>query len=1055
MIFSIRNVWDSSQSQPPTPEEKEENIPKALAALKQALSKDTPAARHLIEQFSFQQLVGGKSQVESIWRSVFPNKVLPESSDSFFLLKNVIEDLINKSISGRQVLSILLQASKTPDFPENEKEKLLRTVDRKFLGDKNPLLYLQDVPEDQLENLFKWIGEKKISSWSHQNVSTKSSLLSPHRSKKELIFEKLFFKEGLSKKSIRLLINYNTASLLWNSTGKNLIHRLAMSRSENIIDKFLIIKNELGERKFTEVMAEQDIKSQTPLELIYKTNYSSKHKKIDRRFCQLIDFNNKDILIKFISFISSEIRLKNIDRSQPLDFFQALLDMGMNRQFLFNIYIGNEDIWKKKIFNLPISPNDFNLPISPYEWDTKILNLLLSEENIQRNLDLDVLANIDPDFFISKSAEFSEKLNLSPNMRNTLKELSRLDRFAFSLYEFKPSLANNDPNFTEVLHTIRQFLKKSQPNLFFLDTTYFYAKRNPHFERSNIKKFSTSLLNCIELSKDILTRQQMFVALQTCEDLDELEYFLSLPPLKIDSVQAFLNLSTDQQIQVLTGSVLFRDRKGLSFVSKVLENAVKGHPIDKKLIQQALRLLQKTQILQNPESDENNLLHLIFALWEATQGAQHEQTTLILTKAITALANLDFVRLKKQYRAGIFEIFKSLEKDLKHNSESLTHFITALALYDYQPSKNKDREILDHLIALMKQPSTPDNLKITLAEKLSTITYEPALINAWDVVKGPLWNRYQHADEGDNRTMKLGEFELFTRIPVELHENRGIIKRRTLTQLSEINQINEEIEKIYKDYSAKNPSKLNDRITSFENFLRAIPQNEVRYVDPLYLPPNSVVFRGLCARHGSSLGIEAMLDLFERGVGDCSLTKASPQVGIWAKTGQIFCALDKTYAQGFTNDLGAMIVIKGDYVNQAITKRRVRQQKEIGSLHFVLYDTISQEHLEKIYISKGLYHELSLIRNNDPKTIDLSTLTFFKDLSEDELLRFSNALKQDSHNLFQKIQPSDDFSRNKNVIEFPETSIEEVIQHNIKKEIGRILMEEKYANHFTPIKSRL
>ncbi len=297
--------------------------------------------------------------------------------------------------------------------------------------------------------------------------------------------------------------------------------------------------------------------------------------------------------------------------------------------------------------------------------------------------------------------------------------------------------------------------------------------------------------------------------------------------------------------------------------------------------------------------------------------------------------------------------------------------------------------------------------------------------------------------------------DLFSALPLHLHENRGVIKRRMLDLLAEINLQNEDIPKLFKEFYERRPDKLR-ALSAFQSSLETIKDKGVRYFDPLYLPNGSFVFRGINGRKGDTRALDGLLDLFERGAGDSELTKASADSGTWAKVGQIFCALDKQYVQSYVGELGAFIVIKGDYVNQAIQKRRVRQQREKGSTHYALYDTVGHQNIEKIYIAKPIFSELQKLRNADPNSIDPSELYIFKYLSKEELGRFVRALKSDPHHLFDKLEASDTFYKNLNTTKEPETSFEQVISYNREKEAARQLMEEKYASHFVPpTKSRL
>ena len=564
------------------------------------------------------------------------------------------------------------------------------------------------------------------------------------------------------------------------------------------------------------------------------------------------------------------------------------------------------------------------------------------------------------------------------------------------------------------------------------------------------------VLRLLTEEKVVKNRNDFFVAIQNCDSIKDVEdYFLIEKKKEIpETIGQFLSLPIEHQQHLMTGFVLFRDRKGLQLVSELLKQAG-SEKVATPLLKSALTLLKKTQILHDPDADETHLLNLIFSLWISTSGNGHREMEHVLGEAVLALSELDFVRLKSQYRSGIFEIFKTLVNNGRADPSVLNVFIGALGLYSYDPSIIEDREILDFLIPLMKRESTPGEIKFFLAKMLSKIKYEPALLSAWDVIKGPLWDRYARHEEGEERKVIHGDFDLYNFLPFHLHENRGVIKRRILDLLAELNLKDKDLPALFKEFYERNPDKLR-ALSKFLSSLEVMPFGGVRYFDPLYLPKGSFVFRGINGRKGDTRALDGLLDLFERGAGDSELTKANADSGTWAKVGQIFCALDKQYVQSYVGELGAFIVIKGDYVNQAIQKRRVRQQREVGSTHYVLYDTISHQNIEKIYIAKSIFSELQKLRNTDPNSIDPSKFSIFNYLSKEELGRFIRALKSDPHHLFEKLEASNTFYRDLSTTKEPETSFEQVISYNAEKEAARQLMEEKYASHFVPpTKSRL
>ncbi len=1006
-----------------------------------------------IQQLHLESLVGTDIRIQQYRAKLLPGS--QSSSSEFSLAEDMIKDLINKIIASAKkgnkngveaAFSLLQEALKIPGFPEERiAELFLPILNSDAIGDKFFEKLVGTPITANKENLIlKFIGllsGKRLSTFKETVGRRGNTPLLAYAGNAEII----------SAKIVLLLMSKNiskSAFLGEISLG------ILMGPSKGMDELFEIIdgldKAEVKKWLFTPVRFSNGME---PFEIYvaHSKDISARHIK---KFIDLGAFQG----ISYFSDLLSNNSL--IENGEEL----------LNCLKCFDQQAVREWINKKN--------RDNHYPLVNYlraeNPDLKTLIFLTPDpisEELKEGIKSRIIIELD-------SGKVEWVLFRHPEvLLNWLKHIdmpnTKALKILINLCKKNPKLVHDFVNVINERHFFLGSDESSDEELASFLTVYSenYSEINDHLLDSIIMnhklKFSGETLeNILRIQRIVkaqspsttqIKNESFLVAVQTCDDVKELENYVSHPPIRHipQTTEQFLSLSIEDQQWVLTGFILSRDRKGLQLVSELLKNADRGETISKPVLRSALTLLKKTQMFHDPEVDETHLLNLIFTLWASTEAQTHQEVEHVLAEAVMALAELDFVRLKSQYRSGIFEIFKTLAINDQAQPSVLNGFVEALGLYPYDASKIEDREILDFLITLMKKETTATELKFSLAKILSTIKYEPALLSAWDVIKGPLWDRYaQHEEEKDRKVIE-GCFDLFNALPLHLHENRGIIKRRILDLLAEINIPKEDFPKLFKEFYERNISKL-PSLSKFEHSLKAMPEGGVRYFDPLYLPQGSFVFRGINGRKGDTRAIDGLVDLFERGSGDSELTKAKAASGTWAKVGQIFCALDKKYVQTYVGELGAFIVIKGDYINQAIQKRRVRQQREIGSTHYVLYDTIGHQNIEKIYISKTIYAELQKLKMADPDKIDPSELSIFGHLSKQELGRFIRSLKHDPHHLFEKLEGSDTFYGDLTTTKEPEISFEKVVSYNQEKEGARQMMEEKYASHFAPpAKSRL
>lgn len=507
--------------------------------------------------------------------------------------------------------------------------------------------------------------------------------------------------------------------------------------------------------------------------------------------------------------------------------------------------------------------------------------------------------------------------------------------------------------------------------------------------------------------------------------------------------QSFLRLPLEEQKTLLSRYVVFRDRKGLELVSFLLEEASRDHSlVSSELVSLALELIEKTEIVAEQDRDENSLVHLICALMLNIGSQPTEHTSALLAKAVFSLAKIDRVRFQNQYRHGIFEAFK-MAKQLGQTA-LINQYILALGSYSYSQEIPDDLEIIQALVQYAKEPNLSSETKRALADVLASMRQEEALLTAWEIIRGSIWDDHYGIWNHLEERFDHGSFNMFPSRPFAIHDNRNNMRKKILDILGQCDlKARESVEEVFAEFK-KNPEKY-PSIQKHSNYLRNLPEG-FENADPLYLPTGSFIFRGISCRKGVSRASDALLDLLERGIGNSELTRAVSEQSTFAKIGHFFCAMDSEYSRGYVDNNGAFIVIKGDYANKCIEQRRVRQQKQGNSFHYIFYDTIGHEHIHSIHVHKSVVEELKKLRDADLETLNRSELKHFGYFEKDELKRFVLFLRNDPYKLFEKLRAHEDVRHAD--LKVAEVTREQLEEENIKRFILRGLMAKKYEAYF-------
>lgn len=236
-------------------------------------------------------------------------------------------------------------------------------------------------------------------------------------------------------------------------------------------------------------------------------------------------------------------------------------------------------------------------------------------------------------------------------------------------------------------------------------------------------------------------------------------------------------------------------------------------------------------------------------------------------------------------------------------------------------------------------------------------------------------------------------------------------------------------------------------VQQYEGWLLSIPMRGLRYIEPLYLPPNAPVFRGINARKGDNLLDEALFDLLKRGAGAAELTKVKATEATWAKLGQLFTSLQLSYVtEGYFNDGGALMVIKPEWVNEQVRIRQARNQAEAGAFHYVFYQTIPLEAFSEIHVSGEVYakvHALSRMPQFTKKELRKAGIKLPTSPAEErDLFLLYKAIRENGKSMLAKLKAYKKAEDIEKVVPRGASFKDAVVPENVRRFIGRKLAKQ-------------
>ncbi|MCB1114482.1 MAG: hypothetical protein KDK62_06990, partial [Chlamydiia bacterium] len=510
-----------------------------------------------------------------------------------------------------------------------------------------------------------------------------------------------------------------------------------------------------------------------------------------------------------------------------------------------------------------------------------------------------------------------------------LKGLARNHEFFSRIRERDPTLFIElilGSDMPEELKEFNAFLETHEPDL--ISLLSFEYRMNPSLP---MRKEVVQLFLKFKGSPDLV---KLRLAMQTHPDFEEIARMAkggSIPQSKLTPKEAFFKLGIEEQRAQMLRAQILRERDALPIANRILKEASEGKPLDKELLEQALKLYKKIGAEGSGRVHER--------LISLTQDPGQE--TKIKALAIQALSEVENDPQNAQRKAFLLNELQ--------NTEDLTLQIVLLdALGRYNFSQHEDlSSIKASIVKLSSKDPLDPLLKRSLVYLATTIPDEAALKIAYQLVNQEPW-------DSSNYTQNLavrGDFNLFPFRPL-VHDSQkqlNFVIGQRLVELKrpEMERRAQEILGEYRANPISNPTlaQLERNIKGFESGIRYYPT-------PLFMPAGTVCFRGINAKKGEKLAEAAFTDFWVKGSGSSDLSLFDNyDSGTWSKVGQMFSSTTLDYVmQGYFDKNGMLMTIPGEALNEQVLRRNIRLQKE-GSIHFVSYTRLAHHQISQLFIS--------------------------------------------------------------------------------------------------------
>lgn len=423
----------------------------------------------------------------------------------------------------------------------------------------------------------------------------------------------------------------------------------------------------------------------------------------------------------------------------------------------------------------------------------------------------------------------------------------------------------------------------------------------------------------------------------------------------------FTGLSKAEQLRWLTYYSAMRVRQGLGALNHVLKNA---NCYDSEHLCAMLHAF--TRIGVSASAAKFNRIYRLLS---------HECVK-VRAHAAIAIWFIEQNPNNKQIKSKLInELIESTDPDYQ------TALLNTLSFYHYDQTDlatwtavvEKSRDITD--IKLLKH----------YALALSRIPCRAGLLRALELVNSTVWDEYNYCHNYHERSYghKFFSILMFLHTPHWWHNRPLMIRRikRLLATLSDID-VNH------------TPEHLQADVHNMQTLLSR-SGGEIRYENmQLTLPENTVLLRGICARHGDALERKAVIDFIMKGSSSIELQGHEDDKASHAASNNIYAASDFDVATSYyKQDSGILMAIKSEYFNQEAYRGFIRTQIE-GSRHYIFLRGIPLYAIKKIFFPQCYQDSLELLRGITPvRELQTNENFAFRELDKHRLHQMRHSVR--------------------------------------------------------------
>lgn len=479
------------------------------------------------------------------------------------------------------------------------------------------------------------------------------------------------------------------------------------------------------------------------------------------------------------------------------------------------------------------------------------------------------------------------------------------------------------------------------------------------------------IIDCLNNIKEEKNRNKAIVGLIGCPSIEVFESFNAMNIIKDKDL--FFDRSVEDKIKMLEYAVSYRDRNFYAICKKIIEDTATQDPYPEKMV---LLSLNWIEAIQYPILEDHflSLLKMPFA----------DIIKIAAMKAMCSSANE-----KNRMQLLACRLIDWFSLHIENVSESVyVELICSIQKLEVRQLPDKYR----HFLIDQFKKTLKDKIKIHLALLFSQFLDESCLLMAWNTIRSSVWDGVDRISKKPILTRKRN-FAQFSYKPLK-HYSRNRLKNLILSNLVLVQKqdFNAVVTEEYKAYKAKT-SRFCKEVDSFHDQLLAFEVN--RFIEtPLFLPENSIFFRGTVASKESALQGDSIIDFFSKGCGRGSLHNNEYfSTNSWFKVGQVFATheLDYIIQGGFFNE--TLIGFSSDYYNEATLMGMTRNEKE-NSFHQVFYEKVRLENVEVVFIDSAYEKELTLLASLDSLEEVQKKLKIFRSLPVEHLSLIRKNLQQ-------------------------------------------------------------